>query len=97
MFSSVLSYLSRLCGGSRNCVRISLESGEAIRVVFQAAVGRSQSNSAGDPQLERARFELALGEPTIREFATNNAASYERKVNDDGIEISITFRTQTHA
>ena len=97
IFSSVLSYLSRLCGGSSNCVRIALQSGEAIRVAFHAAVGSSPSSSAADPQLERARFELALGEPTIREFAANNRATYERKVNEDNIEISITFRTQTHA
>jgi hypothetical protein len=97
MFSSILSYLSRLCGGRRSCVRISLQSAEAIRVVFHAAVGSSPSSSAADPQLERARFELALGEPTIREFAANNAATYERQVNHDAIDIGITFRTEMHA
>jgi PAS domain S-box-containing protein len=93
MFSSILSYLSRLCGGRHNCVRISLQSGPAIQVVFHAAVTSSPSGSDADPQLERARFELALGEPTIREFAEKNAATYERKVNDDSVEIGLTFRT----
>ncbi len=93
IFSSILSYLSRLCGGRGSCVRISLQSAAAIQVVFHAAVKSSPSGSDAEPELERARFELALGEPTIREFAANNAATYERKVNDDSIDIGITFRT----
>jgi PAS domain S-box-containing protein len=91
MFSTILSYLVRLCGGEENCVKVSvLPTGKAVDVVFKSSA-LPQEDGGRDPELCRARFELALGEPTIRRFAENNHATYERTMDAAGMTIRLGF------
>jgi PAS domain S-box-containing protein len=93
MFSTILSYLVRLCAGDENCIRISAgRTGNAISVAFSSSAPLPLETGGRDSELCRARFELALGEPTIRRFAENNQAIYERTSDTSGLVIRLEFR-----
>src|SRR5262249_37388203 len=78
MFSTILSYLVRLCGGEENCVAVSVSQLEkTIEIAFSSSAV-PEDRGGQDRELCRTRFELALGEPTVRRFAENNHATYER-------------------
>jgi PAS domain S-box-containing protein len=90
MFGTVLSYLARLCGGQGNCVCVRIEPGDGrVKVSFAAAAvpAPDESHSA----LARAKFELALGEPTIVAFAGNNSATYQRTTDAETTRIDLEF------
>jgi PAS domain S-box-containing protein len=92
MFSTILAYLIRLCGGDENCVTVSLDrSGQAISVVFKCSAALPPETGGQEQALCRARFDLALGEPTIRRFAENNRATYERVSDAAGMAIRLEF------
>ncbi len=82
------------CGGNRNCVRISLESGEAIRVVVHAP--RWGVRRLAPPPILSSNERVSnwlWASPRFGSSRRTDGATYERKVNDDGIEIGISFRT----
>jgi len=92
VLSTILSYLTRLCGGEENCVTVSIDRGErAIGVVFSSSAPPPSQTGERDPVLDRTRFEMAFGEPTIRKFVENNHATYERKADAGGTVIRLEF------
>jgi PAS domain S-box-containing protein len=92
MFSTILSYLIRQCGGNENCVKVSFDqTGQTISVVFCCSAPLPPESSGQDASLRRARFDLALGEPTIRRFAENNHAAYQRTSDTAGMLIRLAF------
>ena len=92
MFSTILSYLTRLSGGEANGVNVSIvHTGETLDVRFSAHTPLPPDAAENARPLCRARFDLALGEPTIRAFADKNHAVYKMESNAAGTNIDLGF------
>jgi PAS domain S-box-containing protein len=95
VFSTILVYLSRLCGGEENGVNASIiqtgQTGENILIRFSANAELPREASKKGRALERARFDLALGEPAIRALVQQNHAEYKMESTAAGTTIDLDF------
>jgi PAS domain S-box-containing protein len=92
MFSTILSYLTRLSGGEEKSVNVSIvNTGQTLDVRFSARIPLPSDAAENARPLWRARFDLALGEPTIRAFADKNHAVYKMHSNAAGTIIDLGF------
>jgi PAS domain S-box-containing protein len=82
MFASILSYLIRFSPCEKSIdIQFSCTE-ETISVIISGLLPPQESGSDAERKLARTRFEMALGEPLIQLYATNNSARYERKEID---------------
>jgi PAS domain S-box-containing protein len=92
IFSTILSYLTRLCGGEQDGVNVSISrSARTLRVHFKANAPLPPDAMENARALSRARFDLALGEPAIRSLAASNQVLYAREADESGTTIGLTF------
>ena len=92
MFSAILVYLSRLCGGEENGVKAGIiQTEENLLVRFSADAELPPDASEEARGLQRARFDLALGEPAIRAVAQKNHAAYRIESAGVGTVIELDF------
>ena len=92
VFSTILSYLTRLCDGEENGVEVGVvQIGQTLRVRFSANAPLPPDASKNAHALGRARFDLALGEPAIRALTEKNHTVYKIESNAVGTTIDLEF------
>jgi hypothetical protein len=90
IYSSILAYLLRCVAGSDPIhAHVIAEADSTILVRFSAAVATQEGKSGSG--LARAKFDLALGDSTIKAFASNNSAVYQRNSSEKEATMELRF------
>jgi len=92
IFASLLGYLIRFSIPDEDVtVRFEVVP-EAIKIVFGARLPTEPDNTQRDPVLDRVKFDMALGDSTIRKFAANNSASYRSETGRGQATFELSFQ-----
>jgi PAS domain S-box-containing protein len=92
VLSTILLYLTRLCGGEENGMNVGIvQTGQTLRVRFSASAALPLDVSEDARALLRARFDFALGEPAIRALAEKNHAVYKKESTAAETVIDLSF------